>query len=193
MGLLISLPVAYMSCKRKDRVNVMLELMFMIPWAMPASTIAINLINSFNKKNLFVFNEILIGTYWIVPLAYILTSLPLLIRTNMLAFGNFNMDLEYASKGLGAGSLRSFVSVTIPVISPAIFSGSILVFIKCVGEYTMSALLYGVSNRPISIAMVTAMQEFDLGLCMAYGSFVIMICILSMLILLRFDQDIKSC
>lgn len=193
IGLLISLPVAYMSCKRKNRVNVMLELMFMIPWAMPASTIAINLINSFNKKNLFVFNEILIGTYWIVPLAYILTSLPLLIRTNMLAFGSFNMDLEYASRGLGAGRLRSFVSVTLPVISPAIFSGAILVFIKCVGEYTMSALLYGVSNRPISIAMVTSMQEFDLGLCMAYGSFVIMICILSMLILLRFDQGMKNC
>ena len=106
----------------------------------------------------------------------------------MLAFGNFNMDLEYASKGLGAGRLRSFVSVTIPVVSPAIFSGSILVFIKCVGEYTMSALLYGVSNRPISIAMVTAMQEFDLGLCMAYGSLVVLICISAMVVVFRFDK-----
>ncbi|MGL5256457.1 MAG: ABC transporter permease [Proteocatella sp.] len=186
-GLLISLPVAYMSAKRKSRVNVLLELLFMIPWAMPASTIAINLINSFNKKNIFVFNEILIGTYWILPLAYILTVIPLLIRTNMLAFGSFNMDLEYASRGLGSGRLKSFFSVTAPVISPAIFSGAILVFIKCVGEYTMSALLYGVSNRPVSIAMVTAMQEFDLGLCMAYGSLVILMCIVAMIIVFRFE------
>ncbi len=188
VGLLISLPVAYMSAKRKNRVNVLLELLFMIPWAMPASTIAINLINSFNKKNIFVFNEILIGTYWIVPLAYILTALPLLIRTNMLAFGSFNMDLEYASRGLGSGRVRSFLTVTAPVISPAIFSGAILVFIKCVGEYTMSALLYGISNRPVSIAMVTAMQEFDLGLCMAYGSLVVLICIAAMVVVFRFDK-----
>ena len=177
-----------MSAKRKNRVNVLLELLFMIPWAMPASTIAINLINSFNKKNIFVFNEILIGTYWIVPLAYILTALPLLIRTNMLAFGSFNMDLEYASRGLGSGRVRSFLTVTAPVISPAIFSGAILVFIKCVGEYTMSALLYGISNRPVSIAMVTAMQEFDLGLCMAYGSLVVLICISAMVVVFRFDE-----
>lgn len=192
IGLLISLPVAYMSSKKRTRTNILLELMFMMPWAMPASTIAINLINSFNKKNVFVFNEILIGTYWILPLAYILTSLPLLIRTNMLAFGSFNMDLEYASRGLGAGRIRSFFSVTMPVISPAIVSGAILVFIKNVGEYTMSALLYGVSNRPVSIAMVTAMQEFDLGLCMAYGSLVVLICIVSMVIIFRFDEGMRS-
>lgn len=191
-GLLISIPVAYMSAKKRSRANVLLEMMFMMPWAMPASTIAINLINSFNKKNVFVLNEILIGTYFILPLAYILTSLPLLIRTNMLAFGSFNMDLEYASRGLGAGRLRSFLSVTAPVISPSIISGAILVFIKTVGEYTMSALLYGISNRPVSIAMVSAMQEFDLGLCMAYGTLVVGICIAAMLIVFRLDEGMNG-
>lgn len=33
----------------------------------------------------------------------------------------------------------------------------------------MSALLYGVCNKPISISIVTNMQEFKIGVSMAYG------------------------
>ncbi|HBF6469265.1 TPA: hypothetical protein KOS98_001028 [Clostridioides difficile] len=42
----------------------------------------------------------------------------------------------------------------------------------------MSALLYGVYNRPISISIVTNMQEFKIGVSMAYVVLVIGICYL---------------
>lgn len=175
-GVTISLPIAFIISKKKSNLNSLLEVTAMLPWAMPASTIAINLINAFNVKNVFAFNQVLIGRYWILPIAYIITIVPLMLRTNLIALYKFNNDLEDASKSLGAGSIRTFFKITVPIIMPAVISGASVAFIRTLGEYTMSALLYGVSNKPLSIAMVNAMQEFDIGLSMAYGVITILIC-----------------
>lgn len=172
---LVSLPTAYIISKRKNKINSIMEILLMLPWAMPASTIAINLINTFNQKNIFAFNKVLIGGYYILPIAYAITSIPLMLRTNLIALYSFNSDLENASKSLGAKQLRTFFKVVMPIIMPAIISGASLVFIRSLGEYTMSALLYGIYNKPISIAMVNAMNEFDIGLAMAYGVITIII------------------
>ena len=67
-------------------------------------------------------------------------------------------------------------------------AGGVLVFIKTIGEYTMSALLYGVYNRPISISMIVNMQEFNIGISMAYGVIVIVICYLSLAVIFKLDK-----
>lgn len=188
-GLGISLPVAYLATKRTNKLNRIAEVLIMLPLAMPASTIAINLINAFNKNNFFIFNQVLIGTYWILPVSYIITSLPLLMRSNIIALESFNTTLEHASRSLGAGTIHTFFKVTVPIVLPAIISGGALVFIRTLGEYTISALLYGVHNKPISIAMVNAMQEYDIGLSMAYGVMTILICFFAMILLFRIDKE----
>lgn len=72
-------------------------------------------------------------------------------------------------KILGGSWNYTFRKITIPIIMPGIISGVLLGFIRCIGEYTSSAYLYTVSNKPISIAMVNAVFEYEIGLAMAYG------------------------
>lgn len=69
----------------------------------------------------------------------------------------------------------AFVFCKLPLIAPGIWAGLLLVFIRSLGEYTISAFLYTASNRPISIAMVNSIFEFDIGLAMAYGALVLAI------------------
>lgn len=185
----ISLPIAYFVAKKKSNTTKAMEILAMLPWAMPVSIIAINLINTFNVKNIFAFNKPLIGSFWILPLAYIIISLPLMMRSNILAMESFNISLEHASKSLGAGIFRTFRKVTAPAVMPAIISGGALVFVKTVGEYTMSALLYGIHNRPISIAMVTAMQEYQIELSMAYGVLTVIVCFAAMFVVMKLDKE----
>jgi iron(III) transport system permease protein len=58
-----------------------------------------------------------------------------------------------------------------------------LVFIRSLGEYTISAFLYTAANRPISIAMVNSMFEFEIGLAMAYGSLVLIMTVVGSTVL----------
>ena len=69
-----------------------------------------------------------------------------------------------------------------------ILAGGVLVLIRTIGEYTMSALLYGVFNRPISISMVTNMQEYKVGISLAYGVIVIAICYVALAVIFKLDK-----
>ncbi|AKP44052.1 TPA: hypothetical protein P1M42_001881 [Clostridioides difficile] len=52
----------------------------------------------------------------------------------------------------------------------------------------MSALLYGVCNKPISVSIVINMQEFKIGVSMAYGVLVIGICYIALGIIFKLDR-----
>lgn len=174
-ALAISVPIAYLSVKRKNKFTRAVELLAMISMSIPVGSIAINLITSFNRANFFAFGNSLIGTYIILPIAYVILALPILLRSNIISIEKFNTDLEYAAKSLGARKFTLYRRILLPLLAPAIMSGSIIMFIRLVGEYNLSAFLYGIHNVPISIAMVGAVQEFNIGLAMSYGSITIAI------------------
>ncbi|OUO99191.1 ABC transporter permease [Drancourtella sp. An210] len=187
-GLVITVPSTYMIVKFKGKFHSFLKMMLMLPWTMPASVIAINLINAFAKESIFSFNTSLIGGFYILPIAYTITALPLLINSNEVAIQGLNKNLEEASKSLGANMIYTFGRVILPNIAPGIMAGGVLVFIRTIGEYTMSALLYGVYNRPISISIVTNMQEYKVGLSLAYGVIVILICYCALSLIFKLDK-----
>lgn len=187
-GLVFTVPSTYIIVKYKGRINAFLRAMLTLPAMMPASVIAINLINAFNTKSIFAFQQSLIGGFYILPIAYTITALPLLLNSNEAAIQGLNPNMEEASKSLGANTVYTFFHVIIPNIAPGIMAGGVLVFIKTIGEYTISALLYGVYNRPISISIVTNMQEYNIGISMAYGVIVIVICYVALAVIFKLDK-----
>ena len=189
IGLIITVPVSYITVKNNNKYNRIAKFIIMLPWSMPASVIAVNLINSFNVPNIFSFGESLVGGFYILPIAYAISELPLLFSSNEVAISSVNLGIEEASRSLGAGSFTTFLKVIIPNMMPGIIAGAVLAFIRTIGEYTMSALLYGVYNRPISISIVTNMQEFKIGVSMAYGVLVIGVCCIALGIVLKLDKN----
>lgn len=112
----------------------------------------------------------------------------MLLNSNEVAIQGINKNLEEASKSLGANVIHTFGRVIIPNIAPGIIAGGVLVYIRTIGEYTISTLLYGVYNRPISISIVTTMQEYKMGISLAYGVIVIIICYIALSLIFRLDK-----
>ncbi|MDD3268847.1 MAG: iron ABC transporter permease [Syntrophomonadaceae bacterium] len=163
----VAVPTSYIMAKTESGTKPILEFLVMLPFAMPASAIAINMINGFSTT--------LLGTWILLPLAYFVSQVPLAVRSVTLSYERLKNEYGEASVNLGASSLQTFFKITFPLIAPGIWAGLLLVFIRSLGEYTISAFLYTASNRPISIAMVNSMFEFDIGLAMAYGALVLAI------------------
>ncbi len=189
IGLLITVPSAYIIVRNRTKLSGVMRFLIMLPSALPASLIAINLINAFAQENIFAFNVPLIGSYIILPIAYTVMALPMLLSSNEVAIGSLHHTMEEASKSLGAGPLRTFVSVVIPNTVPGILAGGVLMFIRMIGEYTMSALLYGIHNRPISISIVTNLQEYETGISLAYGVLVILVCYVALALIFKLDKN----
>lgn len=141
----VSLPAAYLIARRRPGGR-WIDLLVMIPWALPGTVVAMNLIAAFNDPWLPIYN-----TIWMLPLAYYVRSIPLLARIFGAAIEPFDVSLVEAGRTLGASRGHCFARVVLPLIAPSVAAGMALAFVTCLGEFVVSILLYLPSNVPISV------------------------------------------
>ncbi|MBS1300802.1 molybdate ABC transporter permease subunit [Loktanella sp. SALINAS62] len=68
-------------------------------------------------------------------LAAAIMAFPLVVRAIRLGFEAVDPGLENAAATLGAGRVRVFVKVTLPLIGPSVLAGAVLGFAKALGEF----------------------------------------------------------
>ncbi|HMK68575.1 MAG TPA: molybdate ABC transporter permease subunit [Stellaceae bacterium] len=95
-------------------------------------------------------------------LASAVMAFPLMVRAIRLSLEAVDRRLEAAARTLGAGPLRVFFTVTIPLTAPGILTGAILAFARSVGEF--GATITFVSNIPevtqtLPLALYSLIQQ----------------------------------
>lgn len=168
-NLIFGVITSYVLVKRKFIGKNMLDIVVMIPWALPATVIGMNLIFAFNEKSIFTFGKILVGTFWILPLAYFVRHIPLVVRSTNAALEQLDDSLEEAARNLGAKWFYTFRKIVLPIVMPGVLAGTLLAFVEAVGEFPTSVLLYTLANRPISIEIMNQLRMFNMGQAAAYG------------------------
>ncbi|MBY0159362.1 MULTISPECIES: ABC transporter permease [Cytobacillus] len=168
-NLVFGVLASYVLVKRKFVGKSFVDILVMIPWALPATVIGMNLIFAFNEPTIFSFGNILVGTFWILPLAYFIRHIPLVVRSTNAVLEQLDDSIEEASRSLGAKWFYTFRKVILPIIMPGVLSGTLLAFVESVGEFPTSVLLYTLSNRPISIEIMNQLRMFNMGQAAAYG------------------------
>jgi spermidine/putrescine transport system permease protein len=85
----------------------------------------------------------LLNTPFAVLLGITYNYLPLMALPIYVSLERLDKALLEASKDLGAGRVRTFLQVTLPLSAPGVISGCLLVFIPVMGEYLIPVLLGG--------------------------------------------------
>ncbi|ASN04366.1 ABC transporter permease [Virgibacillus necropolis] len=160
---------SYALVKRSFIGKNLLDILVMIPWALPATVVGMNLILAFNEPSPFSFGKVLVGTFWILPLAYFIRFIPLVVRSTSAVLEQMDDSIEEAAQNLGAKWFYTFRRVVIPIIMPGVLSGTLLAFVQAVGEFPTSVLLYTIGNRPISIEIMNQLRMFNIGQAAAFG------------------------
>jgi iron(III) transport system permease protein len=153
----------------------LLEGMLALPWALPGTVLAIALATTFSVNQPWAGRFVMVGTAWILVMAYTLRVLPLTGRAALAGFRQLDPSLEEAAASLGAGGWRTLRRVTVPAILPAIAAGASLAFVTGLGEFVASIVLYTHRTRPISIEILSQLRNFDLGAAAAYGVLLIVL------------------
>jgi putative spermidine/putrescine transport system permease protein len=97
-----------------------------------------------------MYNEF--GT--IVALVHI--YVPFMVLTLIGVIGRIDERLEQAARSLGAGRLRAFAEVTLPLSLPGILAGSLLVFALSISAYVTPSLMGG--TDVLTLPMLIAQQ-----------------------------------
>jgi len=129
----------------------LLNLLVWIPWAIPGILIGLSLLWLFLKVPLLHF---FYGTIFILIFALILKDMPIGTQMIKAAFSQVSLDLEQASRVVGAGPFTTFRRITVPLVAPMIVCIFVLVFMSSVGDISTSILLSAPSTMPLSVLML---------------------------------------
>lgn len=99
-----------------------------------------------------------------ISLALVFIGLPFVVRTLQPVIEEIEPEVEEAAAALGAGRGRTFVSVLLPTLAPALGTGFALAFARGMGEY--GSVIFIAGNMPMQteiapLLIVTRLEEFD--------------------------------
>ncbi|MBR3237817.1 MAG: iron ABC transporter permease [Oscillospiraceae bacterium] len=156
----------YIFKKRNKKSGVVLEYALLFPWLLPTILICYSYRTYFNSDSVwYVGNHNLYyaqNVRLLIIMAYTVTKLPFSLRMIKASFYSIDEELEDAAKNLGAGGLRTFLKVKLPIILPSVLAVFALNFNALFTEYDMSTTF--ASSYGTSYAMVIQAMCADEGL-----------------------------
>jgi putative spermidine/putrescine transport system permease protein len=148
ISLLLGIPAAYVIARRNLRF---LDALLLTPITFPAVV--------FGGALLMVLAPIgLVRTVPGLIAAHALTTLPFVVRTVVSTIHGIDEALEDAATILGAGRLRVFRYVVLPLAMPGILSALCFAFVISFDEFSVSLFLVGTGVMTLPLEMYQRMQ-----------------------------------
>ena len=174
-NVIVCFVAAYLIVMRKFAGRRLLEILTALPWAIPATAIALGLAATFNQNDLSSARILLVGTFWILPLAYFVRNIPLVSTAVESSLRQMDASLEDAARGLGASWWLTMRRVILPAARPGLIAGALLAGVTAIGEFVASVVLYTHANRPISLEILAQLRAFAFGTAAAYSVLLILL------------------
>ena len=166
---------AYLLVLTRAPGKKLLGLLVALPWAIPATAIALGLSATFDRKSLASARMLLVGTFWILPFAYFIRNIPVVTNAVEGSLRQMDPTLEDAARGLGASWWLAMRRVVLPAARPGLVAGAMLAAVAAVGEFVASIVLFTHSNRPISMEILSQLRGLSFGTAAAYSVLLIVL------------------
>lgn len=131
LSLALAIPAGYALARLKLPFRAIILLAFLIPQAFPNLTVYVNVARLFYELRLN-------GTIPGVVLVHVTHGLVYAVWIATAAFSAIEAELEEAARSMGAGALRAFLDVTLPLAMPGLMASAIFVFLESLDEFTGS-------------------------------------------------------
>ncbi|MEO8520335.1 MAG: ABC transporter permease subunit, partial [Acidobacteriota bacterium] len=129
------LALAWLLARGRFRGRVLLETVVSLPLVMPPVATGLMLLALFAPRGplgrlLGALGVEVVFTWKAVVMAMAVMGLPLLVRTARGGIEQVDRRYEQAAATLGAGPLRVFLTITLPLARPAVIGGAVLAFAR---------------------------------------------------------------
>jgi thiamine transport system permease protein len=137
LGVLIAVVVSRRSMTRGERrLRSSLDGFFMLPLGVSAVTLGFGFLITLDRPPLDLRDSTLL-----VPIAQALVALPLVVRTLAPVFSGVDDRQRQAAASLGAGPLRTFVTVDLPAVRRPLLAAAGFAFAVSLGEFGATSFL----------------------------------------------------
>lgn len=150
--LLVSYPMAYMLSRCSRRVASNLIILMMIPYFTNSLIRLYSYITLFNTKGILTGIQDRLGMTWsadflysesAVVLGLVYVCIPYAVLPMYSSIERLDKALLEASYDLGAGRVKTFFRITLPMTMPGVYAAAIISFVPSIGNYFVADVLGG--------------------------------------------------
>jgi iron(III) transport system permease protein len=175
---ILGMIIAFLVVRKNFPGKKTMEFTSMLSFAVPGTVIGIGYILAFNKAPL-----LLTGTLAILLLNFIFRYIPVGIQSGIAILRQIDPAIEEAAIDLGADSRKTFFKITLPLMTPAFFSGLIFSFVRAMTA--ISAAIFLVSSRwnLMTVQIMSQAESGRLGAAAAFSLILVLIILLAILLI----------
>jgi len=131
-----------------------------MPLAIPGVVLAVGYLRVFHGWDFPGVGAPLTSTWLILVIAYTMRRLPYTVRACYAALQQVHVTLEESAQNLGANRFRTFIKITLPLISGGLVAGGLIAFVtSCVELASTIMLVPRIELGPISYGIYLYMQS----------------------------------
>ena len=174
-------PIGYVLVRHRSMLTTMLDMVAIVPFAVSGTVLGIGLIIAFNGGPLM-----LTGGWLILVIAYVVRKLPFSIRSASAIVHQIDPSLEEASINLGVSPLRTFATLTVPMMAGGLIGGMVLVWVTVAAELSSTIVLYSSRWATMTILMFQTLEGTAPGQSVAAASILILFTAVPLLLVYRY-------
>jgi molybdate transport system permease protein len=166
--ILFGTPTAYVLATRRFRGHSLLVTLVELPLVLPPAVAGIGLLAAFGRFGLFGSTLSAMGisipfTQTAVTMAVAYVASPLYIRQAIVSFEAVDPSLVAAARTLGAGPVRTFFRVTLPLARGGLAAGEALAFARGLGEFGATIMFAGSLQGVTQTLPLAIYAEFNVN------------------------------
>jgi molybdate transport system permease protein len=168
LSFIFGIPTGFYLARKKSRFSRLLDVLFDIPIIIPPLIVGVLLLTFFNLPAVSRFHSFIFTTCGAITAQFFVAA-PFTIKSARNAFELVPPVYERIAMTLGANPLVSFFDTTFRIAFPGIFSGLILTWLRCMGEFGATLMVGGgirgkTENLPIHVYLHMSSGDFNLGI-----------------------------
>ena len=147
----LGLPVAVALSRGNFTGRNLISALFLSPLILPPIVIGVALLQ-------FATMIGIARTFYVLYVGHTVLIIPYVIRTALASLARFDVSLEEAARDLGADALRTFFTVTLPLVKPGIIAGCLFAFIISWINVEISLFNTTASLMPVPVKLFNYIQ-----------------------------------
>jgi len=180
----IAVLVAYLTIRRSNFLNNVIDTLTMVPYIVPGSVVGISMVMAFSTGPL-----VLTGTMAIMIVAISVRRMPYTIRSSVAALQQIPITVEEAAESLGTSKLKTFFRITVPMMGNGIISGAVVSWITILTELSSSIILYSSKTTTLTLATYIFVSRGTYGIAAASAAILTVFTTVSLLLFFKLTKS----
>jgi len=147
LTMLVAMPAAHVFARFRFAGRALLRAAITVPFVLPTVVVATAFLALLGPTGVVDLS----GTVWLILIAHVFFNFAVIVRTVGGFWGNLDPRLGEAARMLGAGRWRTFRTVTLPLLGPALAAAGSIVFLFTFTSFGVILILGGLRFSTIEV------------------------------------------